>query len=159
MNIGRTRFPNTIAVHVVPIGDIVELEAGRIKAIFTRFRSMIAPVAGKLGFHGSCSDQSHYDDVRGTLELCDKDVFAIISHYRCKLPHLTIQQFRLSTALLFGMSDDEFGAAWRRSLERIPDRLEPAGFDCGQQFYKQRVAGRSLAELTGENVALTMVLQ
>ncbi|RUU02339.1 hypothetical protein EOD23_20030, partial [Mesorhizobium sp. USDA-HM6] len=113
MNIGTIRFPNTIAVHVVPMDCIVELEAGRIKGIFTRFRSMIAPVAGKLGFHGSCSDQSHFDDVRGTLELCDKDVISLISHYRCKLPHLSIRQFRLSTALLFGMSDDEFGAAWR----------------------------------------------
>ncbi|RUV57357.1 hypothetical protein EOA64_26445 [Mesorhizobium sp. M1A.F.Ca.IN.022.02.1.1] len=132
------------------MGDIVELEAGRIKGIFTRWRSMIAPVAGKLGFHGSYSDQSHYDDVRGTLELCDKDVFAIISHYRCKFPHLTIRQFRLSTALLFGMKDEEFGEAWKHSLHRIPDRLEPAGTACGQQFHKQRIAGRSLAELHGE---------
>ncbi|TIT36015.1 MAG: hypothetical protein E5W65_10895 [Mesorhizobium sp.] len=149
-------YPNTCAVHVVPMDDIVELEAGRIKAIYTRFRSMIAPAAGKLGFHGSYSELSHYDDVRGTLELCDKDVFAVISHYRCKFPHLTIRQFRLSTAMLFGMKDDEFDEAWKRSLMRIPDRLEPAGSDCGQQFYKQRVAGRSLAELHGEDTMMTV---
>lgn len=159
MNIGTKSFSNTIAVHVVPMDCIVELEAGRIKAIYTRFRSMIAPVAGKLGFHGSFSDLSHYDDVRGTLELCDKDVFAIISHYRCKFPHLTIRQFRLSTALLFGMKDDEFGGAWKASLLRIPDHLEPAGIACGQQFYRQRVAGRSLAELHGEDTMRRVQLQ
>ncbi|TGW07088.1 hypothetical protein EN788_38700, partial [Mesorhizobium sp. M2D.F.Ca.ET.145.01.1.1] len=103
MNIGTKAYPNTIAVHVVPMDDIVELEAGRIKAIYKRWPSMTAPVAGKVGFHGSYSELSHYDDVRGTLELCDKDVFAIISHYRCKFPHLTIRQFRHSTAMLFGM--------------------------------------------------------
>ncbi|RWL81148.1 MAG: hypothetical protein EOR69_18715 [Mesorhizobium sp.] len=144
-------YPNTCAVHVVPMDDIVELEAGRIKAIYTRFRSMIAPVAGKVGFHGSYSELSHYDDVRGTLELCDKDVFAVISHYRCKFPHLTIRQFRLSTAMLFGMKDDEFGEAWKASLLRIPGRIEPAGTACGQQFYRPRIAGRSLAELHGED--------
>jgi len=159
MNTGTKAYPNTIAVHVIPMGDIVELEAGRIKCIYTRFRSMIAPVAGKLGMHGSYSDLSHYDDVRGTLELCDKDVFAIISRYRWQQAHLTIRQFRLSTAMLFGMSDGEFGEAWKRSLERIPDRLEPAGFACGQQFYKQRVAGRSLAELTGEDTMKLVHLQ
>ncbi|MEI9421504.1 hypothetical protein O7A70_10030 [Mesorhizobium sp. Cs1299R1N1] len=151
MNIGTEAYPNTIAVHVVPMDCIVQLEAGRIKDTYTRVRSMIAPVAGKLGFHGSYSELSHYDDVRGTLELCDKDVFAIISHYRCKFPHLTIRQFRLSTAMLFGMGDDEFGEQWKRSLMRIPDRLEPAGSACGQQFYRPRIAGRSLAELHGED--------
>ncbi|TPK17745.1 hypothetical protein [Mesorhizobium sp. B2-5-7] len=159
MKLGTIAYPNTIAVHVIPMGDIVELEAGRIKGIHTRFRSMIAPVAGKLGFHGNVSDLSHYDDVRGTLELSDNDVFAIISHYRSKLSHLTVRQFRLSTAMLFGMKDDEFGEAWKRSRMRIPDRLEPAGSACGQQFYRQRVAGRSLAELHGEDTMKLVLLQ
>ncbi|BCG83096.1 hypothetical protein [Mesorhizobium sp. 113-3-3] len=159
MNIGTKSFPNTISAHVIPMDCIVELESGRIRCIYERTNHMIAPVAGKLGMHGSYSDQSHYDDIRGTLELCDKDVFAVISWYRSKLPHLTIRQFRLSTALLFGMKDDEFGEAWKRSLMRIPDRLEPAGSACGQQFCRPRIAGRSLAELHGEDTMRLVQLQ
>jgi hypothetical protein len=151
MNIGAKAYPNTISVHVIPMNCIVELEAGRIKDIYTRFRSMIAPVAGKLGMHGSYSDQSHYDDERGTLELCDKDVFAIISYYRMQFPHLSVRQFRLSTALLFGMNRYDFNVAWKQSFQRIPDRYEPSG--------KRRIAGRSLAELHGEDEMVMVRIQ